>query len=83
MWAWRTATPVRAYLRQEAGAFSNVGFILTLGGTSAEKAFREMGALVGRAPLATLVVRDKDVEAGQFISAVRSFAAGLRVPKAA
>ena len=79
MWAHRASTPVRTYLRAHAGAFANVAFFLTLGGTSAEKAFREMEALGGLAPKATLVVREKDAKAGQFASAVHAFARALQL----
>ncbi|HWE20152.1 MAG TPA: flavodoxin [Hyphomicrobiaceae bacterium] len=78
MWVWRAATPVRAYLHREASKLANVAFFLTLGGAPADKAFREMQALAGRAPTATLVVSQVDVTAGQFNPAVRSFAAALR-----
>lgn len=80
MWAFRAATPVRAYLRKESGNFSSVAFFLTLGGAPSDKAFREMEVLAGRAPRATLVVPEKDVKARHFEPAVRSFAATLRVP---
>ena len=80
MWAFRAATPVRAYLRKEAGGLPNVAFILTHGGAPADKAFREMQVLAAREPL---VVRNQDVKAGRFASAVASFAAALRVPQAA
>lgn len=65
IWVSHPAPPVRAYLRQEAGRFSNVAFFL-------------MQALAGVTPNATLVVRESDVKAGRFSSAVSSFAAPLR-----
>jgi flavodoxin len=83
MWASRAATPVRAYLRQEAGGLPNVALFLTHGGAAPDRAFREMEALAARAPLGTLIVPEKDVKAGQFDTAVRSFAATLRERKAA
>jgi flavodoxin len=83
MWAFRAATPVRAHLRKVAGKLPNVAFFLTHGGAPPDKAFREMEALAGRTPVATLVVPEKDVKAGQFETAVRAFAATLRERKAA
>ena len=82
MWAFRAATPVRAYLRKEAGGLPNVAFILTHGGAPADKAFREMQVLAAR-ELLRFAVRNQDVKAGRFASAVASFAAALRVPQAA
>jgi len=83
MWAWRAATPVRTYLRKEAGRFANVAFFLTLGGAPAEKAFSEMEVLAGRVPIATLVVRQADVTNEEFGPAVSSFASALQMMKAA
>jgi menaquinone-dependent protoporphyrinogen IX oxidase len=83
IWASRPATPVRACLRREAGRLSSVAFVLTLGGNEADKAFREMEALAGLPPRATLAVREGDVKAGQFASAVRAFAGSLQATKAA
>jgi hypothetical protein len=83
MWAFRAATPIRAYLRNEAGSLPDVAFFLTHGGAPAQKAFREMQALAIRAPVSTLVLRDRDVKAGLSKPAVASFAAALRRPQAA
>lgn len=83
MWAFRVATPIRAYLRNQAGSLPNVAFFLTLGGAPAQKAFREMQVLANRAPVSTLVLRDQDVKAGLSKPAIASFAADLRKPQAA
>jgi flavodoxin len=83
MWAFHAATPVRTYLRQEAGKLSGAAFFLTHGGSPPDKAFREMEALAGVASKAALAVRQVDVEAGRIKPAVSSFAAALRKSKAA
>jgi hypothetical protein len=80
IWAGHAATPVRAYLRQQAGRLSNVAFVLTHRGSPPDSALREMQALARVAPLDTLVVREADVERGTFRSAVSSFAASLQAP---
>jgi hypothetical protein len=78
MWAFRAATPVRAYLRREAGRFARVAFFLTLGGAPPNKAFAEMEALAQRAPVAKLAVSEPDLKAGKLASAVRVLAASLK-----
>jgi len=83
MWVFHAATPDRTYLRQVAGKLSSAAFFLTHGGSPPAKAFREMEALAGVAPKATLALRQVDVEAGRIGSALSSFAAALRKSKAA
>lgn len=83
MWAFRAATPVRTYLRQEAGKLANVAFLLTHGGAPADNALREMETLAGRAPIGTLVLREQDVKADKFGPALHSFASVLRMPQTA
>jgi hypothetical protein len=83
MWAFRAATPVRAYLRQEAGRFRQVAFFLTMGGSPPEKAFSEMEALAQRTPLATLALSEGDLKTGRLDSAAPAFAARLMARQAA
>lgn len=83
IWAWHPAPPVLAFLRQEASRLPGVAFLLTHGGSAAQRSLGEMQRLAGRAPLATLVVRAADVAQGKFGPAVSSFAATLRTAKAA
>ena len=83
VWAFHPATPLRAYLRQQASRLPGVAFFLTHGGSAAQQSLGEMAQLAGQAPIATLIVREADVRQGKFNPAVSSFAATLRVGKAA
>ncbi len=83
MWAFRAATPVRAYLRQEAARFRQIAFFLTLAGAPPEKAFAEMEALAQQAPLATLALSEGDLKTGKLDSAAPAFAARLLARQAA
>jgi hypothetical protein len=78
IWAFHPATPVRTYLRQESPRLPAAAFFLTHGGSAAQRSLREMELLAGQPPKATLVVREADVKAGTFGSAVSSFASALR-----
>jgi hypothetical protein len=84
IWAGHAATPVRAYLRQQAGRLSKVAFVLTHRGSPPDKALQEMQALARVASGDTLVVREADVAGGAFKLAASSFAASLqeRIAKA-
>lgn len=77
IWAFHPATPVRTFLQQEGSQLLSVAFLLTHGGSAAERSFHEMELLAGRAPKGCLVVREKDVKEGKFAAAVSSFARGL------
>jgi flavodoxin len=83
IWASHVATPVRTYLQQQTGRFSRAAFVLTHRGTPPDKALREMEALARVAPIATLVLRERDVSSGTYKSAALAFAATLRKSKAA
>jgi hypothetical protein len=77
------ATPVRAYLKLEHSRLPRTAFVLTHGGSAGERSLREMEQIAGKAPLATLVVREMDVRAQRFASALSSFEAQLRKAEAA
>jgi hypothetical protein len=83
VWAWNACTPVRVILRRAAHELSNAAFFVTVGGVGFKRALRTMETLAGLRPAATLVVRTKDVEDGNFGTAVASFASALRRDKAA
>jgi hypothetical protein len=83
IWMYRPAPPVRAYLRQEAARLTRPAFFLTHGGSAGERSLREMELVAGRAPVATLVVREADVRQGKSGPAVSSFASALRTKFAA
>jgi hypothetical protein len=83
IWAFHPATPARALLMLERERLPRVAFLLTHGGSAAERSLNELQALLGRAPLTTLVVRDQDVKQGKIASALSSFEAQLQQAKAA
>jgi hypothetical protein len=78
IWTFHPATPVRTYLRQEAARLPNTAFVLTHGGAGSERPLREMEQMAGKAPRATLVVREMDVRSGEYRTSVSSFASALR-----
>jgi hypothetical protein len=83
IWAFHPATPARAVLKLERERLRRAAFVLTHGGSAAECSLIELQALLGRAPIATLVVREQDVKQGKIASALSSFEAQLQQAKAA
>ena len=56
VWAGKMTPAVRTFLLGNAEVFPEVGFFVTLGGTSAEKTLAGMEELAGKEPLASLVL---------------------------
>jgi flavodoxin len=80
IWASHPATPVRTFLKQERTQLPLVTFLLTLGGSAGEHSLREMEEIEGQAPVAKLIVRQRDVKGRTFASALGSFEAKLQKP---
>lgn len=62
VWSMSVSPPVRTYLWHEHGRLPQVAFVATLGGMGAERAFEQMKKVAGRAPIATLAVRESVLE---------------------
>lgn len=61
VWFWDVASPVRSWLERYP-LERPLAFFCTMGASGGERAFATMGRLVGRAPLATLALRERDLE---------------------
>jgi hypothetical protein len=75
VWAFTMCPAVRAWLMREAAGLRAVAFLCTQGGSGAERAMRHMAELAGREPVASLVLRDRDIRAGACEEAIAGFAA--------
>jgi len=73
VWAFTMASPVRSFLEAAAGQLKAVAFFCTEGGNGHERTFRQMAALAGRKPAATLVLLEKELTA-DFGAKVTEFA---------
>ena len=62
VWAMTMASPVRTFLGEHANRFKEVAFFLTTGGAGVRKTFRDMEALCGKTPLATLGISEKELK---------------------
>ena len=83
VWNASVSTPARTYLWLERARLPRVAFYVTHGGSGSGRALRQMRELAGKAPVATLVVRERDVVAGthhaRLARFARSVAAGAAV----
>lgn len=75
IWNNSVSGPVRSYLHRHRAALHDVAFFCTCGGRGGARAFAEMSKVCGGAPIATLVVRERDVFAsaepiGRFVAEI-------------
>ena len=73
VWAGNIASPVRSYAQRHGGRCRRVAFFCTCGGAGAEKVLAELQQLCGQRPLATLALRQQQVEEGRIDTAVDAF----------
>jgi hypothetical protein len=62
VWLEAPASPMRAYLASVAPRIRNVAFVVTFGGSGADRALWLMQEIAGKPPIAALIVRDSDVD---------------------
>ena len=77
VWAGKIATPARSYMRKFSGKLPELAFFTTSAGDN-EGTFEHMASLAGKAPKATLSVRNKEQKAGAHAAKVQEFAGKLR-----
>jgi flavodoxin len=64
IWSWNMSTPIRTYLEENKSQFKQVAFFSTMGGSGDERAFKEMGEIIGKKPVATLGLKTREVITG-------------------
>ena len=76
IWSWTMAAPVRTFLTRNAEKLKSVAFFCTQGGSGGDRAFRQMEAVCGKKPVATLAILEKELK-GDFGAKVKEFAKKL------
>ncbi len=82
VWAGRPAPPLRAYLKRYAHKGTPLALVVTCGGTSrrfsGDKALEEAGRVAPRRPIATLLVKEAELEDGTATTHVLDFVDKLK-----
>ena len=73
VWAFTMCPATRAWLQREAANLRATAFLCTQGGSGAERAMRDMEAIVGKPPVARLVLCDKDIRANTCDARIAAF----------
>ena len=69
IWAWNMSAPIRTYLTEHKDQFKQAAFFCTMGSNGDEGAFKEMGEITGKKPLAVLALKTKEVVDNSFAKA--------------
>lgn len=77
VWAGRAACPMRRFLCDAAHQLPSTAYFCTYGGRGYDTAFQDMSALDGKAPVATLAVRRKELLQGRHTEQLDRFLAKL------
>lgn len=80
VWRASVCSPVRTYLADHAAELKQVAFFATMGGFGGARAFRQMQAACGKAPLATLALAERQLAGESVAAAVAAWAGQLRRP---
>ncbi len=78
VWNASVSTPVRTYLWLERDRLPALACFASYGGTGAERALGQMGAIARRRPVATVAFREIETAAGVPRERIKAFAAAVR-----
>lgn len=73
IWCWRLCPPMRRFIRSMHGKLGNVAVLSCMGGSGASNAVAEVEHLIHRPVVATLALRQDEVDAGR-LDALDGFA---------
>ena len=73
VWSWSLSPPMRSYVIAQQHKFKRVAFFCTEGGSGGARLFRQLQALCGKPPVATLEVTEGELKSGAYASKVQEF----------
>lgn len=77
VWCWNMASPVRSYINDHRNKFKQVAFFCTSEGSGQSKVMRDLRALTGLAPIATMSITDQEIQGKRHQDRIREFAAAI------
>lgn len=78
VWNASLSSPVRTFLEDHAKALRSVAFFCTMGGRGAARVFRQMEAVCGRPPIATLARSERQLASPDLPGEIAAFVSQLR-----
>lgn len=77
VWAGRMSSPIRTYITEQRSRFKRIAVFCTLGGAGGEKTLARMAELCEQAPVAKLIVTERELKSGAFRAMADKFAAEI------
>jgi menaquinone-dependent protoporphyrinogen IX oxidase len=78
VWGWRLSSPIRALIKKYQWMSCKVAFFCTMGGSGASQVFHEMTLAVGHEPIATIALKEADIDANRIDKQLDEFCQTLR-----
>ena len=78
-WAFNLSPPVKSYIIRNRGHFpKKMAFFITHGGIRGNSTIEQMAGLSRRTPVATLLVREREIEYGGYEARLKGFISELK-----
>jgi hypothetical protein len=77
VWNAAVSSPIRTFLTAARSSIKRTAFFCTYGGRGAERAFEQMASVAGRMPVATLAVKETELEQAEVLTRIAQFAGRL------
>ncbi|KPK59526.1 MAG: hypothetical protein AMK73_08590 [Planctomycetes bacterium SM23_32] len=78
VWAWTMSPAIRTYVTEQKGRLPAVAFFLTTGGSGMASTFEALAELCGKAPVATLGLKQRQVLKGDPSAPIAAFVEALK-----
>jgi flavodoxin len=83
VWVGTPSSPVRSWLYAHARELHSVAFFLTHGGSARDRVLSALETMSGRAPVAVLSVREREIGTPEASAKIAAFVGGIRRAMAA
>lgn len=78
VWAGHMSSPLFAYITREHANFAKIAVLCTEGGASGEKVIAQIAELCAKEPVATLIVKEREISSGAWRHKVAEFVKALQ-----
>jgi flavodoxin len=79
IWGYNMAPAIRTYITANKAKFKKAAFFCTMGGSGGARAFQEMAFAAGKAPVATLELKNAEVKGNSRVDDVKKFCRQVRL----